>query len=289
MKSCCSGGSPCRRRSRLGSGEVEPVAKLADVVVLRLPRARARPRDLVHLLPGWRALAIAFGVVLALAGGYLAVRQSALFAVQAIEIRGAPPAVSHSVRTALRPVEGESLLRLDLDSVASRLEAIPSVREASFDRAFPHTLRVTVVAERPVAVLRRGSEAWLVSARGRVIRRLPQPRLSRLPRIWVPLTVAAAAGDRLADGVAVRAVNALAVLANSREPVPARVSHARVTDRELTLVLAAGTELRLASEEELELKLAVARRVLLALNPSVDGWPGYVDLTVPGRPVVGSD
>jgi cell division protein FtsQ len=268
------------------------VAKLADVVVLRLPRARAlrgRPRDLVDLLPGWRALAIALGVVLALAVGYLAARQSALFAVETIEIRGAPPAVSDSVRTALRPVEGESLLRLDLDSLASRLAAIPSVRKASFDRAFPHTLRVTVQAERPVAVLRRGSEAWLVSARGRVIRRLQQPRLSRLPRIWVPLTVAAAAGDRLADGVALRAVNVLAVLGNSRQPLPARVAHARVTDRELTLVLAAGTELRLATEDELELKLAVARRVLLALNPAVDGWPGYVDLTVPGRPVVGDD
>jgi cell division protein FtsQ len=266
------------------------VAKLADVVVLRLPRARAlrgRPRDLVHLLPGWRALAIAFGVVLTLAGGYLAARQSALFAVQTIEIRGAPPAVSDSVRTALRPVEGEGLLRLDLDSVGSRLAAIPSVREASFDRAFPHTLRVIVQAERPVAVLRRGSEAWLVSARGRVIRRLPQPRLSRLPRIWVPVTVAAAAGDRIGDGEALRAVNVLAVL--GREPLQARVAHARVTDRELTLVLAAGTELRLASEDDLELKLAVARQVLLALNPAVDGWPGYVDLTVPGRPVVGTD
>lgn len=268
------------------------MAKLADVVVLRLPRARAlraRPRDLVDLLPGWRALAIAFGVVLALAGVYLVARQSALFAVQTIEIRGAPPPVSHSVRTALRPVEGESLLRLDLDSVASRLEAIPSVREASFDRAFPHTLRVTVQAEQPVAVLRRGSEAWLVSARGRVIRRLPQPRLSRLPRIWVPLTVTAGAGDRLTDGVALRAVSALAVLDRSREPLPARVAHARVTDDELTLVLAAGTELRLASEEQLELKLAVARRVLLALKPAVEGWPGYVDLTVPGRPVVGTE
>lgn len=267
---------------------MEPVAKLADVVVLRLPRARAHRRYLVELLPGWRALAIAFGVVLALAGGYLAARQSALFAVQTIEIRGAPPAVSDSVRTALRPLEGESLLRLDLDAVASRLAAIPSVRKASFDRAFPHTLRVTVAAERPVAVLRRGSEAWLVSARGRVIRRLQQPRLSRLPRIWVPLTVAAAAGDRLTDSMALRAVNVLAVL-SSREPLPARVAQARVTDRELTLVLAAGTELRLASDEELELKLAVAHRVLLALNPVVDGWPGYVDLTVPGRPVVGNE
>ncbi len=263
------------------------VAKLADSVVLRLPRARAHPRDLVHSLPSWRSLAIGFGVVLAVVGGYFTARQSALFSVQIVEIRGAPPAVAESVRTALRPLEGESLLRLDLDNVASRLAAIPSVRDASFDRAFPHTLRVTVVAERPVGVLRRGQEAWLVSARGRVIRRMEQPRLSSLPRIWVPLTVSAAAGDRLTDRRTLRAVTALAAVEGGAEPLPARVAQARATESELTLVLAAGTELRLADEEDVALKLTVAREVLLALDPNVDGWPAYIDLTVPGRPVVG--
>ena len=263
------------------------VAKLADSVVLRLPRTRAHARDFVPLLPGWRALAIGFAIVLAVVGGYLVARQSALFAVQTLEIQGAPPTVAETVRTALRPVEGDSLLRLDLQSVESRLAAIPSVRTASLDRAFPHTLRIHVTAERPVGILRRGSEAWLVSARGRVIRRLDHPRLSRLPRVWVPLTVSAAAGDRLADAPALDAVAALAALDTGPKPHPARVVQARSNDHELTLVLAAGTELRLADDEDLGLKLAIARDVLLALDPNVDGWPAYVDLTVPGRPVVG--
>jgi cell division protein FtsQ len=263
------------------------MAKLADSVVLRLPRGRAHRDDLVQLLPGWRALAIGFAVVLAIVGGYLAARQSALFAVQTLEIQGAPPAVAETVRTTLRPVEGDSLLRLDLGSVESRLAAIPSVQHASLDRAFPHTLRIDVTAERPVAILRRGSEAWLVSARGRVMRRLDHPRLSRLPRVWVPLTVAAAPGDRLADESALDAVTALAALHTGPKRLPARVAQARANDDELTLVLAAGTELRLADDEDLRLKLAVAREVLLALDPNADGWPAYVDLTVPGRPVVG--
>jgi cell division protein FtsQ len=261
------------------------VAKLADAVVLRLPRARGRPRALVGVLPSWRALALAFGALLAVGGSYLAARDSALFAVETVEIRGAPPGVSAEVRDALRSLEGESLLRVDLDTVANRLAAIPSVREAHFDRAFPHTLRVTVAAERPVTVLRTGAEAWLVSARGRVIKRLQQPRLSSLPRVWAPLTVSAAPGDVLTDTPTLRAVHALAALAGSG--LPARVQHARATEHGLTLVLAAGTELELANDEELGLKLAVARRVLLALDPSRQGWPTYVDLTVPGRPVVG--
>jgi cell division protein FtsQ len=264
---------------------VGPVAKLADAVVLRLPRARGRPHLLVGLLPSWRWLAIAFGALLAVGGGYLVARDTALFAVERVEIQGAPPLVARDVRAALRPLEGESLLRVDLDNVADRLAAIPSVRKARFDRAFPHTLSVTVAAERPVAVLRRGDEAWLVSARGRVIRGLPNPRRSSLPRIWAPVTVSAAAGDRLTDLPTLRAVRALAALAESR--LPARVRYARATDSGLTLRLAAGTELELANDDELALKLAVARTVLLALDPARQGWPAYVDLTVPGRPVVG--
>ena len=262
------------------------MARLADVVVLRFPRARARPRRPVHLLPSWRTLAIAFGALLAIAGAYAAARESALFAVQTLEIRGAPPAVTRDVRTALRPLEGESLLRLDLDTVSDRLAALPTVQEASFDRAFPHTLRVEVKAERPVAVLRRGDEAWLVSARGRVLRRLQHPRRSSLPRVWAPLTVAAATGDRLNDGPTLRGVHALAAISDGSE-LPARVAHVRASQRELTLVLAAGTELLLADEDRLALKLAAAREVLLAFDPNVEGWPAYIDLSVPGRPVAG--
>ena len=261
------------------------VAKLADAVVLRVPHGRGHGRVFVRLVPSWRWLAIAFAVVLAVGGGYLAARDSALFAVQRVEIRGAPPAVALDVRGALRPLEGESLLRVDLGAVGDRLAAIPSVRAARFDRAFPHTLLVTVAAEQPVAVLRTGDEAWLVSARGRVIRRLEDPRLSRLPRVWAPAAVSAAAGDGVTDGPTREAVRALAAVAESR--LPARVRYARSTDEGLTLMLMAGTELELANDDDLALKLAVARTVLLALDPARQGWPAYVDLTVPGRPVVG--
>jgi hypothetical protein len=81
----------------------------------------------------------------------------------------------------------------------------------------------------------------------------------------------------------------LAAIEGGAERLPARVAQARANERELTLLLAAGTELRLANDEDLALKLAVAREVLLALDPNVDGWPAYIDLTVPGRPVVGGD
>ena len=59
----------------------------------------------------------------------------------------------------------------------------------------------------------------------------------------------------------------------------------RAKDRELTLVLRSGVELRLGDAGDLRLKLAVARRILLAAGRRDDG--DYIDVSVPERPVVG--
>src|SRR5205814_9686534 len=90
------------------------------------------------------------------------------------------------VRAALRPLEGKSLLALHGSDVEGRIAAVPDVRSAPYDRAFPNTLRVVVVPERPVAVIRQGAAAWLVSARGRVLRSLARGTDKALPRIWLP-------------------------------------------------------------------------------------------------------
>jgi hypothetical protein len=61
--------------------------------------------------------------------------------------------------------------------IQRRLDRLPHVHLLAYDREFPNRLRVRVSVERPVAVLRRGSDRWLVSAEGRVLRRL-QARLA---------------------------------------------------------------------------------------------------------------
>jgi hypothetical protein len=63
----------------------------------------------------------------------------------------------------------------------------------------------------------------------------------------------------------------------------AQVGEARDVDGETVLVLRGGTELRLGPAEDLPLQLAVARKVLQA----VEGDAQYVDVSVPERAVVG--
>ena len=86
------------------------------------------------------------------------------------------------MRKALAPAVGESLLGIDLAELARRAESVPMVAGASFDRGFPHTLRITVVPEVPVAVLRQGSSSWLAAAGGRVVAELGARRPTRACR-----------------------------------------------------------------------------------------------------------
>ena len=66
-----------------------------------------------------------------------------------------------------------------------------------------------VVPELPVAVLHRGNETWLVSARGRVVKRVQTGTYPALARIWVPRKADVAIGAFLASaagGTAARTI-----------------------------------------------------------------------------------
>jgi cell division protein FtsQ len=202
-----------------------------------------------------------------------------MFAVGRIEVSGGTPELRAQVRHELAAMRGTSLLALDGASLESRVESLPAIVSATYDRAFPHTLRLTVVPEVPVAVLHRGSETWLLSARGRVVRRI-QPRTRPfLPRIWVARATEVEAGAFVQPDGAGLAARALAL--GSR--FPARIATAAMAHGELVLKLRSGIELRLGQPADVRLKLAIARRALRDLPAG----SVYLDVSVPGRPVAG--
>jgi cell division septal protein FtsQ len=142
-----------------------------------------------RVVPSLRSLAVGVALFALAAGGYAVARETSLFAVQALDVRGGTPSIRAQVRKALAGEEGVSLLKIDGRSLDAALAPLPAVRSFTYDRAFPNTLRVVVRPEEPVLVLRRGARAYLVSSTARVIRPLVHPRLSRLPRLWVTHTV----------------------------------------------------------------------------------------------------
>jgi len=162
------------------------------------------------------------------------------------------------------------------------LTSMPTVLDVSFDRAFPHTLRIVVVPERPVAVIRQGASSWLVSAHGRVMATLAHGARAALPRIWIGKGLSFIVGSPV-DATLLPALQAVTPLAAMR--FPARITAVRTTKGELTLELRSGVEVRLGDQHDVPLKLAVAANVL----PLVDSSTRYVDVSVPDRPVSGTE
>jgi cell division protein FtsQ len=237
-------------------------------------------------LPSARSLVVAAAVVIAAGLMYVIARETPMFAVRTIEVQGAPPAVGQQVRVSLGRLSGTSLLVLDGAAVVRTVEDLPTVVSASYDRDFPHTLRLRIVAESPVAVLRRGAQAWFASARGRVIGAVARTRYRSLPRIWLPSQTEIEVG-RFLDGDAGASARAL------REFVATRFAHrvlwARIGGGQLTLGLRSGLELEFGAPNTLELKIAVARSILPTLVRPSNGGPSYLDVSVPERPVAGQN
>jgi POTRA domain, FtsQ-type len=229
----------------------------------------------------------AAAIVVVAALMYLAARATPMFSVTRIEITGAPPAVAAQARTALRFADGHSLLGLDGDGVVAVLERLPPVYRASYDREFPHTLRIRIVPERAVAVLRRGAASWVVSARGRVIAPLARGRLPSLPRIWLTRTAVVRLGEILHDRSGSLASRALSSFRGAG--LGGRIAFVKANGGRIVAGLRTGLEIRFGAPVDLRLKLAVARTILPTLAAPAAGGPRYLDVTVPERPVAGVD
>lgn len=247
-------------------------------------RARARV-DVLRFVPSGRSLLLGTAVILVAAALYAVARESSIFALQRIEVEGAPPELVAQVQTALRSYRGRSLVIVDGAMAEQNVDGLAAVRRSVVNRAFPHTLRVTVVPEVPAAVLRRGADSWLVSARGRVIGAVELGGRPLLPRIWLPPQTDIEIGALLADEPGGLAARSLAAFVGSS--FSQRVSFVRALDGQITLGLRGGLEVRLGAPVDLGLKIAIAHHLLPALALPGNGGPDYLDVAVPERPVAG--
>jgi cell division protein FtsQ len=266
----------CVATRRRGQQQITPAgAAVVRGVLVSVPLRSTVAR----LVPSLRSL-VGGLVLLALgAGAYVFARDTSTFAVRRIEVEGATPALAAQVEEALRPVLGTSLVALDRAGVERRADALPWVVRASYDRAFPHTLRVRVVQERAVAVLRVGKTAWLVSARGRLIVPVVPTDRPSLPRLWEPAALRPVSGDFLAGPSGGTAARSLGLAAR----FPAGIRTASLSDGQLVFRLRSGLELRLGDPTDIRLKLAIASRAL----PLLPVGATYLDVSLPGRPVTG--
>jgi hypothetical protein len=249
-----------------------------------VPGGLALP-DLARFFPSFRSVLAGVALLVGAGLAYVGARETSVFAVRSVEVHGGTPVLRAEVRAALRPELGRSLLRVNGSVIGRAIADLPSVGAFTYDRDFPHTLRVLVRPEPPVLILRRvpGDEAYLVSASGRVLRAMAHPLLSSLPRLWVTHDVDVTVGANLSP-TAAAAARAVAPLHGA--PLPTGVKTVQVGS-ELTLILGSGFEVRLGDPGDIRLKLAIARRLLRSTGAALG--PGYLDVSVPARPVLNTN
>lgn len=220
-------------------------------------------------------------MVAAVGVAYFVAYSTPVFALERVEIKGAPPELTREVRSTTAGLLGQSLVGIDAGELEAKLRALPAVAGASVDRAFPHTLVVKIAPERAVAVVRLGDSSWLVTGAGKVIRAIETGTQRHFPRLWLAKGATIRRGGDIPPGF----VPATRALAEAHAVgLGSRVKGIRPSGDELTLVLRSGTEIRLGRATEVGLKLTVTSKVLRLVDPRTTS---YVDVSVPQRPVAG--
>jgi cell division protein FtsQ len=254
----------------------------ADPILLARRRALARTRGRRRL-----TLLVAAAGLAVLAGGYQALRSTSVFAVRSVDVRGGTSELDAQVQSAMQAaVAGRSLLDVDTAPLERRLRAMPYVKSVRVDRAFPNTLAVTVVPERPAVTARVGGAMFAVAADGRVLGPA-DARMRRLPDVTLPAGRAMPVGRTTGDADLRRALGLLAGTPAWFRHRVGRVIRVVPQADAAALVMNGGMQVRLGSPEQLGLKLAVAARVLRYMPSGDRRSLAYVDVSAPGRPALG--
>jgi len=260
---------------------VQIVSGIDDALLVRrreLMRAQGR-RRLVILLA-------VVGTLTAL-GGYKLLEMSSAFAVDHVDVSGAPPALRTEIASTVAATsDGHSLLTVDRGAIERRLAAMPYVKSVSIDRSFPHTLAVTVQVEHPAVAVEIGKTAYLVAADGRVLESRTTPP-AHLPIVKLPVGTTLLVGSGSGDA------NVQAALAVLHQASPSFVRHVgRITELQphgglITAVVGQRLKLRLGTPDQLPLKLDVIERVMRRITRAQRSEVAYIDVSAPGRPAYG--
>jgi hypothetical protein len=168
--------------------------------------------------------AVRAGALLAMVGAALAgygLASSPVFGLDRISTTGVVLTDGAAVRAVLDVPPGTNLVSLDTARLATRLEALPTVRAASVSAALPGTLHVQLTERRPILAWAVGDRRFLVDVDGRMIAELAKDEA--LPRVNPDGSVVPAAGTTATTAPPGRAAQSdpLPLLVDGRASGPA--------------------------------------------------------------------
>jgi len=215
--------------------------------------------------------------------GLVALERSPLVGLEEVEVVGMQRLTASQITEAAELELGTSTLRLGLQAVTERIEALPLVLRASAQRTDPLSVRIEVTEREPVLVASgRGTTRYL-DREGIVIDELgpDEPRPSSLAVIALAAAPPAVGEPVVADPAL---ANAHAVWTGLSGSLRAEVVTYRAAGPdELTLELLSGIEVRFGRAERTGEKV----RALGAVLDDVGDTPiASIDVRAPQAPVV---
>ena len=256
------GADVARLPARLRLGRLPAFGPRTESFLARARSTRLRTRLTV--------LAVAALVVI---GGWLLLRDSALFSVDQVALSGlgadALPVVSDDL---LAAAHRQTTTDFSLDALRAAVAPYTIVAGISAKTHFPHGLSIEVVQRQPLAHLQVGKHWYLLAASGLVLTGARAPGLTVLRSTTLP------SGGRTHDGFVLLA---LGVLADAPPPLRERVAAVTVADGLLMIYLHHGPRLIFGNAALPHAKWDAAAAVLA--DPSSRG-ASYIDVQVPSRP-----
>ncbi len=204
-------------------------------------------------------------------------RNSSFVSVQHVKVSGLTTGDAPRIRAALTAAAHDmSTLDVKQAALEGAVAGFPIVKDVVAEPAFPHTLRIRVIEEQPVALLEVGGERLLLAGDGSVLRGVATGH---------PLPVIRSSGSvpnaRLERGAAAAE---LRVVAAAPAPLAGRMTAVSEGRRGLYASLRNGPQIFFGDSGRLDAKWAAAAAVLA--DPSSKG-ASYVDVRLPERPVAG--
>jgi cell division protein FtsQ len=233
----------------------------------RWPRRIGRPRPALLALPL---------VVALLAGAFLLFRDSSFVSVQHVQIRGVSgPGAAQIDATLTRAARQMTTLDASAGALRAAVAAYPEVRAIDISTSFPHSMRITVSEQPPVAVLQAANGARsAVAANGMLLgNRLLTASLPAIPVELLP--------HRQVHDTTV--LQYLAVLGAAPAPLARLVTRVYDGPKGLTVALQSGMLIYFGDSSRAHAKWLAFASVLVASHAAS---ASYVDVRLPERPAI---
>lgn len=241
------------------------------------------------------AAAGVLGVLLVAALALFALRDSSVFSIDAVEVAPTEHVSEADIQNLVKVPAGSTLLNVDTASITEELKKDPWIASVSFERVFPHTLRITIQEQEvdALVVMSSGSIAWYLGSAGTWIQptsvsssdsqSIEDVALERaisegcLLITDVPATVSPKAGSVATD-------ESLLAVEKFREGfsddfASQVVSYSAPSEDNISCTLSSGVEVLLGSPTDIETKQAFIERIVEA-NP---GTLLFINVRVPSE------